>query len=200
MGGYKGQRVARLVAAVVAVSVVGIGAGIASGGSVTPGENNWGGYAAIVAQRQTFTSVTSTFVVPLLDCSATAGQQAGGTILELWSGLDGANPAAPVSVEQVGVEAECHSGVQTNPAAYYLQFTKKNGKLAQSGGRITLNGSSNVATGDSVTATVSHSGTLVTFTLTDSTTGATGSFSKKCAKKSCSFTSAEAIIEAPAPA
>jgi hypothetical protein len=200
MGGYKGPRVARLVAAVVAVSVFGIGAGIAGGGSVRPGGNNWGGYAAIVAQNQTFTSVTSTFVVPTLDCSATAGHPAGGTLLELWSALDGANPAAPVSIEQVGVEAECHDGVQTNPTAYSMQFTKKKGKLSQASGRITLNGSIYVNTGDTITAAVSHGGALVTFTLTDSTTGANGSFSKKCAKKSCSFTSAEAFVEAPAPA
>lgn len=201
MGGYKGPRAARLAAAVVAVSATGVGAGIASGGSVTPatvtpGGNNWGGYVAIVAQSQTFASVTSTFVVPTLDCSATVGHPVGGTFLDLWSGLDGANPSAPISVEQVGVEPGCHNGVQSNPTAYYLQYVNKKGKTARSLGQITLNGANHVNIGDTISATVSHSGTLVTFTLTDTTTGATGSFAAKCAKKACSFTSAEAIVEA----
>jgi hypothetical protein len=127
-----------------------------------------GGYVAIVAQSQTFAAVTPAFVVPTLDCSATVGQPAGGRLLELWSGLDGAKPGAPISVEQVGVDPECHDGVQSNPSAYGIQFLNKKGKLVQAGGRIALNGSIFVPTGDSITATVSHRGSFTASSATDS--------------------------------
>ncbi len=193
-----GSRPARLGACIAAVCAAGIGAAVALGGSVTPGANNWGGYVALAAQGQTFGSVSATFVVPQLDCSGTAGQLAGGTFLEIWSALDGAYPGAPLSVEQVGVEPGCHNGAQANPTAYAVQFAK-NGRATIATGGLRLNGSVNVPTGDSVTAIVARSGALVTMTLTDNSTGATASISKKCPKKSCSFKSAEAIVEAPGP-
>src|SRR3954468_24805640 len=78
--------------------------GDATAGTVTPGRSNWGGYAALIAPAfptRKFVSATVTFVVPTLDCSATVGRR--GTLLQIWSGLDGAYPAFPVSIEQVGV-------------------------------------------------------------------------------------------------
>jgi len=199
MGGWKRGGRSRAAALVAALACGAIAIPAALGGSVTPGQINWGGYTALVAQSQTFKSVTSTFTIPQLDCSGTAGQQAGGTLLELWSGLDGAYPGAPVSVEQVGVEPSCHLGAQVNPTAYALQWVNKKGKIVHVVGQVVLNGTYDLATGDSVTATVSHSGTLVTVTLRDNSTGSTGSVSATCPKKGCAYKSAEAIIEAPGP-
>jgi hypothetical protein len=178
--------------------VGGIAAAAALGGSVSYSALNWGGYAALPAQNQSFTSVTSTFTVPQLDCTGTAGQRVGGTLLELWSALDGAyQPGVPVSIEQVGVEPGCHNGVQSNPTSYMVTFAKKTGKSVTVFGQITLNGGIDVPTGDSITATASHSGTTVILTLRDNGTGASGSFSTTCPKASCAYRSAEAILEAP---
>jgi hypothetical protein len=168
-------------------------AGAASAGTVTPGQSNWGGYAALVAKGKTFVSATATFVVPILDCSNTVG--ARGTLLQIWAGLDGAYPAFPVSIEQVGVEPGCSNGEQENPTFYYMQFDKS-GRTSNYTGQIVLGGSFEVTAGDTITATTSHSGASVTMALSDLTTGASGSVTKKCPSLACLWKSAEAAIEA----
>jgi hypothetical protein len=196
MGGCKGGGLSRLATLVVVLAGGGIAAAAALGGSVTYLSLNWGGYAALTQSQ--FASVSATFTIPQLDCSGTAGQQSGGTFLELWAALDGAyQPNVPLSIEQVGVEPGCHNGVRANPAAYMITFVNKNGKTVTAFGQITLNGTFNVQTGDAVTAAASHSGTTVILTIRDNSTSASGSFSETCARKLCAFRSAEAIVEAP---
>src|SRR3954453_11772304 len=99
--------------------------GDAAAGTVTPGRSNWGGDAALIAPAyptRKFLSTTATFVVPMLDCSSTVGRH--GTLLQIWSGLDGAYPAFPVSIEQVGVDTGCSDGEQESPTFYSMQFDR----------------------------------------------------------------------------
>lgn len=196
MGGCKGGGRSRLATLVVALAGGGIAAAAALGGNVTYLSLNWGGYAALTQSQ--FASVSSTFTIPQLDCSGTAGQPVGGTFLELWTALDGAyQPNVPVSIEQVGVEPGCHNGVQANPTEYMITYANKKGKTVTAFGQIRLNGVFDLQTGDSVTATAAHSGTTVILTLTDNSTGLSDSVSKSCPRKSCAFRSGEAIVEAP---
>ncbi|HEY2520055.1 MAG TPA: G1 family glutamic endopeptidase [Streptosporangiaceae bacterium] len=133
---------------------------------------NWSGYA-VTGGSGAFNSVSSSWTEPTANCS-------GGTqYAAFWVGLDGYNSS---SVEQTGTDSDCSGGspdyycwYEMYPAAP-VYFTNP------------------VSPGDSMSASVTVSGTSYTLTLTDNTQGwtqtehETGSFSNS---------SAEVITEAP---
>jgi hypothetical protein len=133
---------------------------------------NWSGYA-VTGGTNAFNSVSASWTEPAASCS-------GGTqYAAFWVGLDGYNSN---SVEQTGSDSDCSGGTpdyygwyEMYPAAP-VYFTNP------------------VSPGDSMSASVTVSGTNYTLTLTDSTRGwtqtenETGSFANS---------SAEVITEAP---
>ena len=134
--------------------------------------SNWGGYAVT---GTTFTSVTGDWVVPSLNCSATAGD------VSFWSGLDGWTSS---SVEQIGLDAVCTSGgkIEYNPGvemypANSIYFTET------------------VKAGDTMTSVVTTNGSgSFTLVLADPTQGWTKTYKKTL--KSAPLSSAEVIVEA----
>lgn len=134
--------------------------------------SNWGGYAVTGG---TYTSVTGDWVVPALNCSATAGD------ISFWSGLDGWTSS---SVEQIGLDAVCTSAgkIQYNPwvemyPANSIYFTET------------------VKAGDEMTSSVTTNGSgSFTLVLADPTQGWTKTYTKTLA--SAPLSSAEVIDEA----
>lgn len=136
---------------------------------------NWSGYV-VTGGSGAFNSVSSSWTEPAASCG-------GGTqYAAFWVGLDGYNSS---SVEQTGTDSDCSGGspdyygwYEMYPAAP-VYFTNP------------------VSPGDSMSASVTVSGTSYTLTLTDNTQGwtqtenETGSFSNS---------SAEVITEAPSSA
>lgn len=134
---------------------------------------NWAGYAAT---GQTFTSVSSSWVQPSVDCSS-----GDTTYSSFWVGLDGDGSS---SVEQTGTEADC-SGGQATYSSWYEMYPA-----------YPVNYSDSVQPGDSFTATVSTDGSgNFTLTLTDNTQGWTETQNQS--SSSASPASAEVIAEAP---
>lgn len=191
---WEGFRMPRYAFAFFAVLALVLTVSSAEAGTVTAGASNWGGYEAFPAQGQSFKSVTGTFTVPTLNCSATVGQPVGGTLMEIWVGLDGGEPTFPISIEQVGISPGCHNGVQGDPTSWQMEFTptnpRKSGFLA---GQI---GIPNPSPGDLVVATTSHDGNEVTMSLSDKTTGTYGQVIEKCPATECQWGSAEDFVEA----
>lgn len=133
---------------------------------------NWSGYAAT---GSTFSSVSTTFTQPAVDCSKGDGYSS------FWVGLDGYSSN---SVEQTGTEADCSGGVASY-SSWYEMYPKA-----------PVNYSNTVRPGDSITETVSFSGSSsYTLTLKNSTEGWTRTVTKKLANAKRS--SAEVIAEAP---
>jgi peptidase A4-like protein len=138
----------------------------------TTTSTNWSGYAAT---GSTYSSVTTTFTQPAVDCSKGDGYSS------FWVGLDGYSSN---TVEQTGTEADC-SGGAASYSAWYEMYPK-----------FPVTYSNTVRPGDSITESVSFSGSSsFTLTLRDSTQGWSRTVTKKLnnAKRS----SAEVIAEAP---
>jgi len=142
-------------------------------GAVVTG-SGWAGYAAT---GSTYTSVTTTFTVPKLTCSASSGD----AYAAFWAGLDGYSSS---SVEQAGVLAECEDGTAVY-VAWYEVYPANPVYL-----------SNTVKPGDVMTVTVAFSGTdTYTFTIADVTEGWTKTV--KVASSGDARSSAEVIVEAP---
>ena len=139
---------------------------------------NWSGYA--VAGKKAYSYVTSSWVVPTLTCPGVADQWSSE-----WVGLDGYNDQ---TVEQDGTDAWCGGASDTTPKyeAWYEMFPADSVNLFA------------VHPGDIIDATVSYSDATSDFTLTvsDLTTGKTGTDAATCS--TCARASAEWIIERPA--
>lgn len=131
---------------------------------------NWAGWAAY---NSTYTSVTTTFTQPSVDCGQGDGYSA------FWVGLDGYNSD---SVEQTGTEADC-SGGQASYSAWYEMYPADS-----------VNYSDTVASGDVITETVTYSNGEYDLVLNDSTQGWTENTQQA---GTYSNASAEVIAEAP---
>ena len=152
----------------------GHGATAARTGAVKNGTTSttWSGYA-VTGGSGAFNSVSSNWTEPSANCS-------GGTqYAAFWVGLDGYNRD---SVEQTGSDSDC-SGGSPDYYGWYEMYPADPVYFTNP-----------VSPGDSMSASVTVSGTNYTLTLTDSTQGwtqtehETGSFSNS---------SAEVITEAP---
>jgi hypothetical protein len=142
-------------------------------GAVVTG-TDWAGYAAT---GSTYTSVTTTFTVPKITCSASSTD----AYAAFWAGLDGYSSS---SVEQAGVIAECVDGT-AEYSAWYEVYPANPVYL-----------SNTVKPGDVITVTVAFSGTdTYTFTIENVTEG--WAKTAKVASSGDARSSAEIIVEAP---
>lgn len=136
---------------------------------------NWSGYAA-VGSSGAYTSVSATWVQPAVSCTSSA------TYSAFWVGLDGYSNSA---LEQTGTEADC-----VGDKAEYGAWWEVLPAAESSYSGVT------VKPGDTITASVTYTGSTFAMTLTDSTEG----WSKTTDHAGTSGfqnASAEVIAEAP---
>jgi hypothetical protein len=138
--------------------------------NTTTQSSNWSGYAT---DSSTYTSVSSSWVEPSVSCSGTAYSS-------FWVGLDGYNSN---SVEQTGTESDC-SGSSPVYYAWYEMYPA-----------YPVNFSNTVRPGDSISASVTASGSTFTLVVTDHTQGWSRTVRKT--SSSAAKSSAEVIAEAP---
>jgi hypothetical protein len=157
-------------------------AGLALAGAAQAGilhdsasSTNWAGYAV---SGSTFTDVKGTWVQPAADCS---GAELA-SYSAFWVGLGGLT-GGNGGLEQTGTETDCRNGQAVYAAWYEL--------LPDGSVSVPLT----ISAGDTISAEVSVDGALVTFTLTDVTTGQT--FSTQATPAVLDISSAEWIAEAP---
>lgn len=142
-------------------------------GSTAAYSTNWSGYVATGAANA-FTTVTATWTVPKVTCTAEHSEDF------TWVGLDGWTSG---TVEQDGSDSGCFEGT----AHYYDWYEMyPAGSVAEN----------TVAVGDSLTSTVTRSGTNYTLKVTDNTTPA-DSFTVTSSCTTCQNNSAEWISERP---
>jgi hypothetical protein len=134
---------------------------------------NWSGYAA---QGSGFSSVTSSWSEPSVSCNST------DDLFAPWVGIDGYGTA---TVEQTGVATDCSSGSPVYQGWYEMYPAAP------------VYYNNPVAPGDSITATVTRSGTSYTLTLADNTQGWTKTTTKSLAASNASV---EVIMESPTAA
>jgi len=136
---------------------------------------NWAGYVAGDASAGSFSRVSGSWVQPSADPNAGDGYSA------FWVGLGGAGQSQ--SLEQIGTQADV-SGGQTIYYAWYELVPSAPVTLALA-----------INPGDHISASVSVSGTNVTVSLSDQTTGS--SFTHTLQMSNPDTSSAEWIAEAP---
>jgi hypothetical protein len=153
-----------------------LGLPVASAATLPQGSSaNWAGYVA--DSNSGFTSVSGSWVQPSADASAGDGYSA------FWVGLGGDGSSQSGSLEQIGTQADVVNG-QTQYYAWY--------ELVPAG-QVQLNLA--IHPGDHMYARVSVSGTSVTVSLSDQTTGQ--SYSNTLQMSTPDTSSAEWIAEAP---
>ena len=166
---------ATLVAGVAALAFSGSSATAASTTVSSSGASaNWAGY---VAQGNTFSSVSGSWVAPSVKCTANS------TYSAFWVGLGGASDQSQ-GLEQVGTQADCNAGGATSYYAWYELVPAAPVKLDLA-----------VKPGDHITGKVTVNATNVLVALTNASTGQ--SVSKSLQTTSIDTSSAEWIAEAP---
>ena len=138
--------------------------------------SNWSGYA-VTGSDGAFNSVSSNWTEPTATCNDSGTEYAA-----FWVGLDGFNSD---SVEQTGTDSDC-DGTSPDYYGWYEMYPADPVYFTNP-----------VAPGDSLSASISVSGTSYTLTLTDSTQGWTQTENES---GSYADSSAEVITEAPASA
>jgi hypothetical protein len=135
---------------------------------------NWSGYAVTGSG---FTSVSATWVQPQATCSASKDLYAP------WVGIDG---YGTTTVEQTGVQTDCSSGSPVD-SAWYEMYPAAPSYYTNA-----------VSAGDSITATVTRSGTSYTLVTTDNTKNWSKTTTKSLLRAKNG--SAEIILESPSAA
>lgn len=135
---------------------------------------NWSGYADTGSG---FSKVTGSWNEPSATCSSSTTSLAA-----FWVGIDGYSSS---SVEQDGTLIECYRRVAYQYTWWEMYPTNAIQVV-----------SSSLSAGDSITSSVTRSGSSYTLTVTDSTHSA-NSFTTTQSCSSCANTSAEWIAEAP---
>jgi hypothetical protein len=136
---------------------------------------NWSGYA-VTGSNGAYNSVTASWTEPAAACSGRGDKYAS-----FWVGLDGYNSD---SVEQTGSDSDC-AGSSPDYYGWYEMYPA-----------YPVNFSNPVAAGDSLTASVTFSGTATyTLVLKDVTRGWTQTITKN--QSGLARSSAEVITEAP---
>jgi hypothetical protein len=150
---------------------------------------NWSGYA-VTGSKGTFTSVSASWTEPSATCSSSGGgghgRGGGGSsdqYAAFWVGLDG---YANDTVEQTGTDSDC-DGSTPEYYGWYEMYPA---------GPVYYNTSTYpVEAGDSMSGSVTYSGSTYTLTLTDNTRG--WSIPTLVSGSSQARASAEVITEAP---
>jgi hypothetical protein len=145
------------------------------GANTTAQSTNWSGFA-VTGGTGAFTSVSASWTQPAVTCPR-HGQQ----FSSFWAGLDGFNSN---SVEQTGTEGDCNRGT-ANYFGWFEMFPA-----------FPVNFSNPVQPGDSISASVTFSGTeTFTLVLHDATQGWTQNIVQN--QTGLTRSSAEVISEAP---
>src|SRR5581483_1967611 len=168
----------RLLATFAATAAV-TGAGAATASAATVAQQaavsqNWAGYVAGGTQ---FSSVSGSWVQPSARCGS------GQTYSAFWVGLGGSGDQSS-ALEQTGTQADCGADGSTDYYAWYELVPAAPVKLDLS-----------IHPGDKIDAKVSVSGTNITVSMTDQTTGQ--STTKSLQMDNPDTSSAEWIAEAP---
>jgi hypothetical protein len=146
---------------------------IGHGANATATSTNWSGYA-VTGANGAFTSVSASWKEPTATCSSTR-------YASFWVGLDGYDSN---SVEQTGTDSDC-SGRTGDYYGWYEMYPAA-----------PVNFSNPVSPGDSISASVTFSGTRTfTLVLKDTTKGWTQTITKN--QSGLARSSAEVITEAP---
>jgi hypothetical protein len=144
-------------------------------GHTTAQSTNWSGYA-VTGGNGAFSSVSASWTEPTATCGGHGSQYAS-----FWVGLDGYNSN---SVEQTGTDADC-SGRTPVYYGWYEMYPA-----------FPVNFSNTVRPGDSMSASVTFSGTTTfTLVLKDNTQGWTRTITQN--QSGLARSSAEVITEAP---
>ncbi len=152
-----------------------IAAGANSVGAITKvGSQNWAGYA-VTGSR--FKKIKASFYVPIMKCSLSPD-----TFSSHWVGLDGFNSN---TVEQAGIEADCHGSTES-VFAWREVFPHPEQPFNMT-----------IRPGDSITAKVSFRNGRFKMRVKDNTTGEHRTVRQQCASTTCRRSSAEVISEAP---
>lgn len=173
----------RLISALAVAGSIAAAAAPSASAATTEGQTassaNWSGYVAGAgsAGDTKFSSVSGSWTEPNVDCSAGQGYSA------FWVGIGGAGQQSQ-ALEQTGTEADCSSGGSASHFAWYEL-------VPAAPVRMDLK----VSPGDHITGKVTVSGTNITVTLSDSTTGQ--SATKNLTMQNPDTSSAEWIAEAP---
>jgi hypothetical protein len=147
------------IAAIAAAISVGLAPSASAATNDTPQATsaNWSGYVAggsSASATTQFSSVSGSWVEPSVDCSTSDGDAA------FWVGLGGSGQGNG-SLEQVGTQANCSNQQGAYHYAWYELVPQAPVMLDIA-----------ISPGDRVAANVSVSGSTVTVSLTDQTTGA----------------------------
>jgi Peptidase A4 family len=154
------------------------GARAAARGTTAVGSYNWSGYADVSTTSGTFTSVSASWTVPSVTCTAE------DNLTSEWVGLDGVTDA---TVEQDGTLGCCYRGAPSYFTWYEMYPA----------GTVAVGAALKPA--DRISASVTRSGSSYTLALTDATNSASSFIrAANCATTTCKATSAEWIAERPA--
>jgi hypothetical protein len=168
----------RGVAALLALALIGGGAGVASAQAASTTSANWAGYA-VRKTGTAFRHVSGTWTVPAVDCANNSGESSSAN----WVGLGGYSSSAK-ALEQLGTESDC---TRSGTASYSAWFEVV--PAAATTAQLT------VKAGDVIRARAAVRGTLVTLKMTNLTRGKTAT--KTVRTSAVDVTSAEWIVEAP---
>ncbi len=169
-----------IVGSITGAGVIASSASAATSDGQSAVSANWSGYVAGSSNNsnQKFTAVSGSWTEPSANCSAGQGDAA------FWVGLGGAAQGSQ-HLEQVGTEADCSGG--TGSASHYAWWEI----VPQAPVRFNVT----ISPGDHISAKVTVSGSDVTMSLTDETTGQSASKTQQMSDPDLS--SAEWIAEAP---
>jgi hypothetical protein len=164
-----------------AAALTGISAGSASAATVSSQESvsqNWAGYVAGGSTSNTqFSSVSGSWVQPTVTCNS------GQSYSAYWVGLGGSSDQSD-ALEQTGTQGDCTASGGTEYYAWYELVPSAPVQLSLA-----------IHPGDHISAKVSVSGSNVTVSLSDQTTGQ--STTKTLQMSGPDTSSAEWIAEAP---
>ena len=178
------KRLLLLIAVTGALATAGAAFAVQAASAATAPEANsanWAGYIASVPSGSSgFTRVSGSWVQPSANASAGDGYSS------FWVGLGGSSQSQSQSLEQVGTQADVSSGQTVYHAWYELvPAAPVQLKLA-------------IHPGDHISASVAVSGSSVTVSLSDTTTGQ--SYTKTLHMSNPDTSSAEWIAESPSAA
>ncbi len=173
------------MAATVAAATVFVALPAAAGAAVSSEQaasENWSGYVAgDTAGGKQFSRVSGSWVEPTVSCNSGTGYDA------FWVGLGGTSQQSQ-SLEQIGTQAACAGGSSTSGQAQHFAWYE-----LVPAGPVQLNLA--IRPGDHISASVAVSGTNVTVSLADATTGQ--ATTKTLQMSDPDTSTAEWIAEAP---
>jgi hypothetical protein len=175
---HRARRAGRRAIAITATALLSLGPAAQAGAAATAEvSSNWAGYA-VARSGVSFRHVSATWVQPAVRC--VAGRHSYSSH---WIGIGG-YAATSTGLEQVGIDADCSSTGRAVYGAWYEVLPAASVAVPIA-----------IRAGDTMSASVTISGRLVTMRLTDLTRSA--GFVRRMRVARPDVSSAEWIVEAP---